>query len=112
MRSGVLETRTFVGETHILLKLCVGFADSVFQKHHGLPVGPALHGLLQGLCHRVVEQRLGRRAMNVAGGESGDDGGKVHMDAPEPETRGRRCVGILDPDSEILNLCDAAGADE
>lgn len=75
----------FVEETHILLKLCKGFADAVLHKDHSLPVGQALHRLLQGLCHRVVEQRPGGRAVDVAGGESGNDRCRVHVDGPEQE---------------------------
>lgn len=106
-----------MGETHILLKLRKGFADSVLQKSHGLTVGIALHRLLQGLPHRVGEQRRRRGAVDVAGGESGYDGGRVHVDTPEQDVRNKRMrlshqTFFEHSYLKILNLCAAAGADE
>lgn len=67
--------------THILHELCEGLADSVLQKHHGLSVGKALHRPQQTFSDRLMDQRHGGGGVNVAVGESRDDGPGLHMNA-------------------------------
>lgn len=54
-------------KTHIFLKLCKGFSDSLFYKDQGLSVGEAFHGPLQDFSHRVKDKGSGRGAADVAG---------------------------------------------
>ena len=78
-RSGSFATAT---DTHILLQLGKGLADSVLWEDHGLPVREAFGGPEQRLSHRVEGKGGSGRAVGIAGGQSRDDGRRIYVNVP------------------------------